>query len=564
MADQNKRDYYEVLGVEKNASDAEIKKAYRKLAMKYHPDQNPGDKTAEEKFKEINEAYEVLSDADKKARYDQYCFAGVDPNFNPGFGGAGGGFRRGCAMHNRLGRTASYKRRKHGPPCRGSRKGNNGGDALTVLNILKQHGWEIGIRTAYPRNEWSELSVRQLAEISPPPQEYQAPPLPRTGKPMILLDGLLGIGAKGMLRRELSALCSEINYIRNRCGAVRTVAIDIPTGVDPDTGMPQQNAVEADFTMCIGAVKQGLLDDDATLFAGRLVCIDLPGLHVQALPATELITSSRLTKFLSARPYTDYKNKRGHIGVIAGSEGMLGAARLCCEAALRAGAGLVTLHVHKDIYPLIAPSMPPEIMVRPVDSYADISIRTFSAFLIGPGIGSVSEEDAEAIRLILETGTPTVLDADGLNLAAAMQWSLGEHVLATPHHGEIRRLLPDADNYAIRADIADCFLAEHEAALIYKGARTIVTQRGKPLFYNITGDPGMATAGQGDVLAGVCGGFISQGESLLVSAVLGVYLCGRASEMAISAGEATQQTLTAGDTLRHLPAAILSTARLCY
>lgn len=66
--------------------------------------------------------------------------------------------------------------------------------------------------------------------------------------------------------------------------------------------MPQENAVEADFTMCIGAVKQGLLDDDATLHAGRLACIDLPGLYVQALPATELITSSRLTKFLSADP----------------------------------------------------------------------------------------------------------------------------------------------------------------------------------------------------------------------------------------------------------------------
>lgn len=94
MADQNKRDYYEVLGVEKNASDAEIKKSYRKLAMKYHPDQNPGDKTAEEKFKEVNEAYEVLSNPEKKARYDQYGFAGVDPNFNPnaGFGGGFGGF----------------------------------------------------------------------------------------------------------------------------------------------------------------------------------------------------------------------------------------------------------------------------------------------------------------------------------------------------------------------------------------------------------------------------------------------------------------------------------------
>ena len=94
MAD--KRDYYEVLGVEKNASEGEIKKAYRKLAMKYHPDQNPGDKSAEEKFKEINEAYEVLSDADKKARYDQFGFAGVDPNFaasqGGGFGGGFGGF----------------------------------------------------------------------------------------------------------------------------------------------------------------------------------------------------------------------------------------------------------------------------------------------------------------------------------------------------------------------------------------------------------------------------------------------------------------------------------------
>lgn len=83
-----KRDYYEVMGVPKNASDDEIKKAYRKLAKKYHPDLNPGDKEAEAKFKEVNEAYEVLSDKDKKARYDQFGHAGVDPNFG---GGAGGG-----------------------------------------------------------------------------------------------------------------------------------------------------------------------------------------------------------------------------------------------------------------------------------------------------------------------------------------------------------------------------------------------------------------------------------------------------------------------------------------
>lgn len=89
---ENKRDYYEVLGVDKSASADDIKKAYRKLAMKYHPDRNPGDKSAEEKFKEVGEAYEVLSDADKRSRYDSYGFAGVDPNFNPN---AGGGFSGG-------------------------------------------------------------------------------------------------------------------------------------------------------------------------------------------------------------------------------------------------------------------------------------------------------------------------------------------------------------------------------------------------------------------------------------------------------------------------------------
>lgn len=122
---ENKRDYYQVLGVDKSASADDIKKAYRKLAMKYHPDRNPGDKSAEEKFKEVGEAYEVLSDADKRSRYDSYGFAGVDPNFNPnaggGFGGGfgGGGFDFGDIFGDFFGGGASSRSASQNAPRRG-------------------------------------------------------------------------------------------------------------------------------------------------------------------------------------------------------------------------------------------------------------------------------------------------------------------------------------------------------------------------------------------------------------------------------------------------------------
>lgn len=351
---------------------------------------------------------------------------------------------------------------------------------------------------------------------------------PETDEPLLLIDGLLGSGASGALRPEYAALAEEMNALRARGEHSLSVAVDIPSGLNGDTGEADAHAVRADVTCPIGCVKPGLLADGTEDYVGRLLPVELPGIALTPSTDDRVLSAEENIVHLPRRAASCFKNRAGRVAVVAGSVGMLGAAQLCAEAALHAGAGLVVLYCHRDAYPLLAARVAAEVMVQPVASYADIAEPNAQSLVIGPGLGTLDETEAAALHQLAHSFAGTVvLDADGLNLAAAQGWQFSPNMILTPHPGEMRRL--DPRTTVSRRETVRRFLAEHDVTLLLKGARTLIADR-RAAWYNSTGGPYMANGGQGDVLAGVIGALAAQGCPPLQAAAVGAYRCGLAAE----------------------------------
>ena len=238
-----KRDYYEVLGVQKGASDDEIKKAYRSLAKKYHPDMNPGDKDAEAKFKEVGEAYEVLSDPQKRSRYDQFGHAGVDPSYGAGTPGGGGFYRNytggdfdnigdifGDLFGQGFGFGGSTRTRNPNGPIRG---GDTGARLqLTFLEAAKGCRKEIPIQ----RLEVCETCGGTGAKKGTSPET--CPECHGSGQTRVQQRSPFGViqtvkacsrcGGKGKIIRDPCPDCNGMGRIRHN----RKITVDIPAGID--------------------------------------------------------------------------------------------------------------------------------------------------------------------------------------------------------------------------------------------------------------------------------------------------------------------------------------------
>ncbi len=430
-------------------------------------------------------------------------------------------------------------------------KGNNAGDALVAARYLAECGWEILIRLSFSPEEMGPLPQEHLHMLLGQHEAECIDQLPETiNYPLVLLDGLLGIGAQGAPRGSLAILIEEMNEVRRERGGF-TVAADLPSGLDADTGVPARPCVEADLTVTIAYAKTGLLADAATNHVGRLAVVALSELKATEGNEASLITAENLGALLPSRSFDAHKGMFGHVGIIAGSRGYLGAARLASAAALHAGAGLVTLYALPEIYDLLAVSVPPEVMVKPIACYTDVFSESLHALAIGPGLGS--QHHPEILEVIEKATIPCVVDADALNaLAQEMPRLLkaqGARLL-TPHPGEMERLFPRQDR--TRAAWAADFVRQYPVTLLLKGARTIIAEQKQPLAYNTTGNPGMASGGMGDVLTGVATAFLAAGHQPREAAILGAWLCGHAAELAIFEGTASQESLVASDVINNL------------
>ena len=427
-------------------------------------------------------------------------------------------------------------------------KGNNAGDAL---GLAARFGCPVTLRAVCGVEELSPDSRRELFRITAPLNTELPEPQPG----LLIIDGLLGSGAKGELRPAYAAVVREMNRLREQSPRSLLLAIDIPTGLNADNGRGGAHVVQADITAAIGCVKPGMLTDGAEDAVGRLLCIPLPEVELYPCSEAQVLCPETCLPRLPRRPYSHFKNRVGHVGIIAGSRGMIGAARLCAEAAVAAGAGLVTLYCREEIYPILAASMTPEVMVHPLLPSLVLMNQPVQAWVIGPGIGRQNRAAAEDLQeLISRVDCPVVLDADALNTAAQRGWSFRSNHVLTPHPGEMRRL--DSRPSAHRKDAVRRFLEKEDCTLLLKGARSIIANR-EQLFYNTTGGPFMANGGQGDALAGVIGALAARGLKPLQAAALAAYACGRAAECAWAAG-GYPPAVRAGQVIAHLPEAFSS------
>ncbi|MCE5199437.1 MAG: NAD(P)H-hydrate dehydratase [Armatimonadota bacterium] len=462
-------------------------------------------------------------------------------------------------------------------------QGNNGGDGFVVARFLHNAGAHVrifyfGNRSAAKGDALTNIEIAEKMKLDIDNSGSTRKLKAAIAECDLVIDALLGTGIKGELRPDAAKVVGCMNE-----RIVPLLAVDIPSGIDADTGkalgsdmLRMEDAVRAEVTVTFALPKIGLVTaSDGAGLAGKLIVADI-GIPKEALADNGsniyLLNSKTVFWPEAYRPRFAHKGTFGHVAIVAGSVGMTGAATLSAQGALRVGTGLVTLAVPESLNDIMEVKLT-EAMTIPVlqaddarafgmkslDSVLEIIAKRDSV-VIGPGFGRNEDTIAFTLELMRHLDKPAIIDADALfalstNLNVLKKCKAP--VIITPHPGEMATLegTTAAEVQSNRLDIASKFASKYGVTVVLKGARTVIAEPEGKAWINTSGTPGMATGGTGDVLSGMIGGLLAQSEmqpwGIATSAV---YVHGRAGELAAERlGEAS---MLASDLVDSLPAAI--------
>ncbi|HTX20720.1 MAG TPA: NAD(P)H-hydrate dehydratase [Candidatus Aquilonibacter sp.] len=370
-------------------------------------------------------------------------------------------------------------------------KGNNGNDARAAQEFLDGRKIEL-LEIAAPENFLPALE-NALAQ-----------------KPALIIDGLFGIGLNRPLDAGWTKLIQRVNESK-----IPVLSIDVPSGLNADTGETFGAAIEAAVTLTVGAPKTGLLAQRAWPFVGRLEILDDVGLvacpHKSQLNWT---LPEDFEDFPPRRAVAGHKGAFGHLAILAGSFGFHGASVLAARAAQRVQPGLVTLFTQEPVYHVVASQLQAAMVNvwRPEMKFPE----TTSAVLIGPGLAAPDLPDemkALTRRLWRDLELPVIADASALDWLAAHILPKDLIRVITPHPGEAARMLNTAakEVQANRVESLRELSRRHgDCWVVLKGHQTLVGRSEGNIFVNSSGNPHLAQGGSGDLLAGYIAGLLAQ------------------------------------------------------
>jgi NAD(P)H-hydrate epimerase len=414
--------------------------------------------------------------------------------------------------------------------------GNNAGDGYVVARLAAQDGIVVSaLAVADPEGLQGDAATA-YADFA----AEGGVVMPWTGdldaEAELIIDGLLGSGLEREVSGDFGAAVEAIN-----AHAAPVLALDIPTGVHGDSGRILGKAVRADLTVTFVGLKAGLFAGDGAALSGRIV---FDGLEVpeQCRPKGDAmyrrIDDGLLHRCLPRRERNAHKGDFGHVLIIGGGAGMPGAVRLAGEAALRTGAGLVSIATDPAHAAVLVGSRP-ELMCHGIDSAEDVRqlIEKADVIAFGPGLGQ-SDWAGQLFAVVAAQDKPCVWDADALNLLARSP-SSDEQRIITPHPGEAARLLGSSvsDVQANRSTALGSLQKQYGGVAVLKGANTLVSSTAGVPWLCTSGNPGMAAAGMGDALTGIIAALLAQGLDLEDAATAGVEIHAQAGDRAAHGGE---------------------------